>query len=174
MTIVPSGTTSAAGKAEAQSPGETSLPHLLSTLTPSLHPSTFVFLSVPQSQFISPLPIPLSELTLFFHEAEGITLILPLSSLQKYAPDLKYSYPSRMITCNVHSSLEAVGFMAVLSGKLAESGISANVVSAFYHDHIFVPEGKEEEAVKVLEEVRKDTEAELKRKGEGKKRVDEI
>jgi hypothetical protein len=38
----------------------------------------------------------------------------------------------------VHSSLEAVGLTAAVARKLALHGISANVVAAYYHDHIFV------------------------------------
>ena len=67
-----------------------------------------------------------------------------------------------MITLNVHSSLEAVGFMAVISAKLAENGIGCNPVSRFFHDHVFVPIGKEHEAVNVLEELA----AEAKQKSE--------
>lgn len=61
-----------------------------------------------------------------------------------------------MITCEVHSSLEAVGFMAAISKSLTERGIGANPVSGFYHDHLFVPEGKEVEALMALEELAKE------------------
>ncbi len=50
----------------------------------------------------------------------------------------------------VHSSLEAVGFLAALTTRLAAAGISVNPVSAFYHDHLFVPENRAEEAVRLL------------------------
>ncbi len=56
-----------------------------------------------------------------------------------------------MITCDVHSSLEAVGFIAAISKSLTERGIGANPVSGFYHDHLFVPDGKEIEAMAALE-----------------------
>lgn len=59
-----------------------------------------------------------------------------------------------MITCNVHSSLEAVGFIAVLGTKLAQHGISVNPVSGFFHDHLFVPVEKAEEAMRVLGDIR--------------------
>lgn len=55
-----------------------------------------------------------------------------------------------MITLNVQSSLDAVGFLAVLTTRLAKYGMGVNPVSAFLHDHLFVPVGREEEAVREL------------------------
>jgi hypothetical protein len=61
-----------------------------------------------------------------------------------------------MITLKIHSSLEAVGFMAKISTKLAEKGIGCNPVAGFFHDHCFVPVGREEEAIRALEELVKE------------------
>lgn len=61
-----------------------------------------------------------------------------------------------MITCNVHSSLDAVGFMAAITEKLTKLGIGANPVSGFFHDHLFVPLGREDEAVAALKELARD------------------
>jgi len=69
-----------------------------------------------------------------------------------------------MITCNVHSSLEAVGFMAVIATRLAELGMGVNPISGFYHDHLFVPAGREDAAMRALGELA--TEAKAKDKGE--------
>ena len=56
-----------------------------------------------------------------------------------------------MITLNIHSSLEAVGFLAAVLPRLATAGISVNAVSAFYHDHLFVPIDRAQEALEILE-----------------------
>ena len=45
-----------------------------------------------------------------------------------------------MITLDIHSSLEAVGFIARIANVLALHDMGVNPVSAFYHDHLFVPE----------------------------------
>ncbi|SPO04715.1 related to COG3602 family protein [Cephalotrichum gorgonifer] len=128
-------------------PGETSLQILLSSLTTSLHPSTFVFATISSS---APLPPP-SEIQAMFRETEGVTVVTTI----EYATEsgLEFVFPCRMIQLNVQSSLEAVGFMAVVATNLAAGGIATNPISGFYHDHIFVPVGKEREAVELLEEV---------------------
>nr|XP_031862749.1 uncharacterized protein CI109_001761 [Kwoniella shandongensis]KAA5529821.1 hypothetical protein CI109_001761 [Kwoniella shandongensis] len=139
--------------------GEISLSKLLSTLTLTLHPTTYVFSTIPLS---SPLldTIPLSsaseEILLTFREKEGMTLILSLAKAEEFG--LNYQFRSKMITCNVHSSLEAVGFIAVLARELAGQGrgIGCNVISGYYHDHLFVQEGQEQEAMEVLEQVARD------------------
>ncbi len=56
------------------------------------------------------------------------------------------------ITLTVHSSLEAVGLTAAVANKLASKDISANVIAAYYHDHIFVQTSKAEAAVSALKE----------------------
>jgi len=60
-----------------------------------------------------------------------------------------------MITLTVHSSLEAVGFLAAITGRLAEAGISVNAVSAYYHDHLFVAEHRADEALRLLQSMSK-------------------
>ncbi|KAM0464157.1 hypothetical protein ACHAPV_002704 [Trichoderma viride] len=125
-------------------PGEKSLTKLLATLTTTLRDTTYVFATLTDT---SNLP-PLAETQLLFKETEGITVIVS----QEYAEAHKidFFFPCKMITLNVTSSLEAVGFMAVIATRLAEHKMGVNPVSGFYHDHCFVPLGREEEAVEVL------------------------
>jgi hypothetical protein len=63
---------------------------------------------------------------------------------------LPFEFPSRLITLNVHSALDAVGFLAAGAVRLAEAGISSNAVSALYHDPLFVPHERGEEVLRVL------------------------
>ncbi|KAM4055771.1 ACT domain-containing protein [Hirsutella rhossiliensis] len=125
-------------------PGEKCLAKLLSTLTTTLHPSTYVFATLGPD---SPLP-PLAEIQLLFRETEGVTLVVSLDFAQ--AQKMQYFFPCKMITLNVTSSLEAVGFMAIIATRLAACNMGVNPVSGFYHDHLFVPTGREAEAVEVL------------------------
>ncbi|KAL9598635.1 MAG: hypothetical protein Q9219_004381 [cf. Caloplaca sp. 3 TL-2023] len=129
-------------------PGEASLSKLLAKLRLSVHPDTFVFLTFPPN---GPQPPASLARQMSFHESEGFTVVSSLQSAKEH--HLTHAFPSRMITCEVHSSLEAVGFMAALTGKLTERGIGANPISGFYHDHLFVPAESVEKAVNALKEL---------------------
>ncbi|RMZ91849.1 hypothetical protein DV736_g893, partial [Chaetothyriales sp. CBS 134916] len=130
---------------------ELSLSKLLCTLDPMLDDRTFVFITLSPQQQLDPLPIPCSDLQMTFREKEGLTIVTTLRRAEEHG--FNYSYRSKMITLNVHSSLEAVGFMKVISTALADEGLSSNPVSAYYHDHIFVKEEVAEKAVKVLNSI---------------------
>ena len=88
---------------------------------------------------------------MIFREAEGLTLVLPWDEAE--AAELSPTFPCRMITLNVHSALEAVGFIAAVATKLAAAGMGVNPVAGFYHDHLFVPEDRAEEAMRLLNEM---------------------
>ena len=121
--------------------GETNLAHLLRSLSARLHDGIYVFATVAQMpEGIAP--------RMMFHEDEGITLILLQQEAE--AAGIAFEFPCRMITLDIHSSLEAVGFIARIATELAKRGMGVNPVSAFYHDHLFVPEGREEDAMAIL------------------------
>ena len=88
-----------------------------------------------------------------FKEKEGLTVILEREKADR--ADLPYTSIFSMITLAVHSSLEAVGFLAAITNKLAEHNISVNPVSAYYHDHLFVPSDRAKEAMNLLREFSK-------------------
>ena len=126
--------------------GETRLEHLLANAAPSLDPATYVFSTVKPAE-VPPKLIPLGT----FYEDEGVTLILKREEAEELG--LPFTFPCRRITMQVHSALEAVGFLAAIATKLACAGISANTVSAYFHDHLFVPEEKAELAMRALREL---------------------
>jgi hypothetical protein len=92
-----------------------------------------------------------------FREAEGTTLILTRDAAEAHG--LPYAFPCRMITLDVHSALEAVGFIAVIATELAKAGMGVNPVAGFYHDHLFVPLGREEEAMDILRRIARENAA---------------
>ncbi len=83
-----------------------------------------------------------------FQEDEGVTLVIDRKTAD--ANNIHYESVFRLISLHVHSSLDAVGLTAAFSTVLAKHGISANVVAAYYHDHIFVPADKAELSMEVL------------------------
>ena len=128
-------------------PAEKDLDTLLSSLSPELLPEPYVFCTVNGVYGDFAALSPLAS----FIEKEGMTLILTRQAAQ--AAGLPFTSVFRAITLTVHSSLDAVGLTAAVSGILAANDISANVVAAYYHDHIFVPETKADKAMELLQNI---------------------
>ena len=124
--------------------GERNLKTLLEGMKPEMQDGIFVFCSIPEGEKIASAIRPV----LMFREREGTTLVIRREEAE--SAGLRFQFASRLITLTVHSSLEAVGFLAPITARLAEAGISANAVSAFYHDHLFVPDHRADEALRLL------------------------
>jgi hypothetical protein len=116
-------------------------------MKPEMQHGIFVFCTLANDAILPATVTPL----LTFREAEGTTLVIPREEAERVG--LLHQFPSRLITLTVHSSLEAVGFLAAIAVRLASAGISVNAVSAFYHDHLFVPEQRAEEALRLLQDM---------------------
>ena len=130
--------------------GERDIQVLLSELSPELNPAHFVFSTLSEAAFsalgeVTPLAV--------IREEEGVTLIL--SEGEARSCSLPYSGTYRLITLRVHSSLEAVGLTAEVASALAEVGISANMLAAYFHDHVLVPVADAERALHTLEALSK-------------------
>jgi uncharacterized protein len=124
--------------------GERDLDALLRDMRPELRDGVFVFCTIAEGQDI---PAAISPL-LTFREQEGTTLVMRREEAERAG--LRHQFASRLITLTVHSSLDAVGFLAAIAARLAEAGISMNAVSAFHHDHLFVPDHRAAEALGLL------------------------
>ena len=128
--------------------GEEDLNKLLVLLEPNLLPSDFVFCTAANLKYGD-----LAELQPIasYQEEEGLTLVL-----DKKAADgagLAYDSVFNCITLTVHSSLDAVGLTAAISGKLAANGIRANIIAAYHHDHVFVQKCNAQSALQLLNEI---------------------
>ena len=115
--------------------GETDLQRLLAGLKPALALRPRAFRTQAHD---APLP---ADALLLFREDEGTTVIVE---------DDNADPAWAQITLRIHSSLDAVGMMAAISAALAGVGIPCNVVSAYYHDHLFVPWAKRDAALAAL------------------------
>lgn len=123
--------------------GERDLSILLSSMAPSLDPERYVFCTISQRAIPDNV-----EIKGCFEESEGMTIILAKHHAD--AHNFEYSSVLRCITLTVHSSLDAVGLTAAVATQLGAVNISANVVAAYYHDHIFVGEADAQRAIGAL------------------------
>lgn len=121
--------------------GETQLTVLLRTLSPERQPGDYVYATVPTLR---------AELepVLAFREREGWTLVLRRDIADAAA--IASTFPCAWLTLRVHSSLQAVGLTAAVADALADAGIACNAVAAYYHDHLFVPLDRADEAIEIL------------------------
>ena len=131
----------AARVSDSSPPGETDLAVLLATMSPQLNGGSYVFVRADGDQG-------LEDAVVTVVEPEGRTLVLPRERAE--ALGLPYDFVASWIILRVHSALESVGLTAAFTTALAQEGISANVVAGFFHDHVFVPEDRRDDAMQVL------------------------
>lgn len=123
--------------------GERNLLLILKNLKPVLNPEVVVFTSMPEAD----IPENVNYISRF-HEKEGVTMILTKENAVRHK--FKFDGEFAWITISIHTSLQAVGLTAAISGALADQSISCNVVSAYYHDHVFVDYHKKDLAIDCL------------------------
>ncbi len=125
-------------------PGETDLDHLIKNMQPVLEDDEMVFCILPPAQAEEYFVLCQG----YYVEREGITVIIGrhLADLNGLPYDLVF----RRMTLNVYSSLAAVGFLARITEVLAAQGISVNVVSAYFHDHLYIQSDQAQIALQTL------------------------
>lgn len=116
---------------------------MIGGMTPTLVAGEVAFCTVTE---VADLPPLLPYALAVFRELEGVSLVMPLDR----HPDPANAVPMRQITLNVYSSLEGVGLTAAVATALAGEGIPCNMIAAFHHDYVFVPQDKSEEAMACL------------------------
>ncbi len=126
--------------------GITDLDMLLASMSPKLMDGEYVFCTIKGklSEYVQYNPLAT------YQESEGLTLVLTLEEARR--GDFEFNGVYRLITLMVHSSLDAVGLTAAVASKLKSYDISANVIAAYYHDHIFIQKEKAELALEALKE----------------------
>jgi hypothetical protein len=125
------------------SPGERDLERRLAHARPERRPGEFVFVSVEPGSARG------IEAHATVRESEGLTLVIARADAD--AQGLPYDFVAAWITLTVHSALDAVGLTAAVAGRLAEAGISCNVIAGFFHDHLLVPLERADEALTILD-----------------------
>ncbi|WP_077340272.1 ACT domain-containing protein [Pseudocolwellia agarivorans] len=128
--------------------GEKNLTKLIASMTPVLLNDEYIFGMLEQVDYQQ---LSVLEPVGTFQEKEGLTVMLTKEKADQH--NIGYEGVFKCITLNVHSSLDAVGLTAAVSTKLTQANISANVVAAYYHDHIFVAAKDADNALAALEEL---------------------
>ncbi|MFX0547027.1 ACT domain-containing protein [Roseovarius sp. S1116L3] len=126
--------------------GEHDLKRFLAGMSPVLDPETYVFVTLP-GRAVPPGLAP----RMTMQEGEGTTIIVTEADAD--ASGLDHVFACRMITLNVHSALDAVGFLARVTTRLAGLGMGVNPVAGYYHDHLFVPTDRADDAMTALREM---------------------
>ena len=129
--------------------GERDHLQLKKMMSPQLQPEIFVYCTFPDFRLPDGL-LPICS----FREVEGLTAIVE-RTVAEHAR-VPFIFEARLITLTVHSSLEAIGFLATISNSLAQAGIPCNAVAAYHHDHLFIPVDRAQQALALLESLSAD------------------
>lgn len=124
-------------------PGETDLDVMLATLAVQRRPGIFTYIAVEV-----PTPGLLAAAHAVVKEGPLTTIVLPVEAAARAGQ--RGPVELAWLTLTVHSSLEAVGLTAAVSGRLAKLGIACNVLAGYGHDHLLVPIDRVDEAIGAL------------------------
>lgn len=123
---------------------------MLAGMTPTLKEGRYFFCTTGDTT----IPAALANRCLaLFREDEGTALVLTEQDAREYALDL--SMPMSRIVLEVFSALDGVGLTAGVATALADQGIPCNMVAAYYHDHMFVPEPMAHRAIEILTDLQR-------------------
>ena len=129
--------------------GEEDLLNLLNNLQHNLLNEDYVFISLEDCslEFSNQLD-PIAT----FKEKEGFTLVIK----EETAKERNFEYNSvfKCISLGVHSSLTSVGLIATISKSLSDEGITCNVFSGYFHDHLFVQKSLSKKALELLNNIK--------------------
>ncbi len=130
--------------------GEAELQRLLAGLAPELAACPRAIRSQQTDEAIP------ADVIMLFREQEGVTVVVVVGDVAADGVAFDHTQSEALwaqITLRIHSSLEAVGMLAAIASALAARHIPCNAVSAYYHDHLFVPWTRRDEAIDALREL---------------------
>ena len=126
---------------------------MLASMSPKLNNECVAYISSKNSSGVLAV-LPPEAIIGTFREEEATTFIVELSAAEKSG--LEILFRGAWITLTVHSALSGVGLTAAFAAALGNEGISANVVAAYYHDHIFVAVEDAERAMAALKKLQRE------------------
>jgi hypothetical protein len=81
-------------------------------------------------------------------EREGPTYVVAVADAAEAGAPV--DFVAAWLTLTVWSSLDSIGLTAAVSAALAEARVPCNVIAGYHHDHLLVPVGRVDEALRVL------------------------
>lgn len=123
---------------------------MLAGMKPSLRDGTYIFCTTDDAVVLEALT---ARSLAVFREDEGTTLVLSAEDASLFGFDV--SMPMSRIVLEVFSALDGVGLTAGVATALANEGIPCNLIAAYHHDNVFVPQTMSRRAVEILIDVQK-------------------
>ncbi len=120
-------------------------------IEPRLAEGKYYFATVEESQLMA-ITGYLGSVAAIFRETEGLTVVVSEDAKDGIAglSRKKLQGPFALITLGAQTDLYLVGFLAKITEALAKEKIAVNAFSAYFHDHLFVPYERKEDALRVL------------------------
>jgi hypothetical protein len=125
------------------------LDELLRSMRPELIPGVYAFVSVPDREALGNV-----EVVATMREPEGLSAVIADADAARL--NLPILFRAAWIMLRVQSDLQAVGLTAAFSAALGKAGIPCNVVAGAWHDHLFVPLERVEDAMRALRRLQRD------------------
>jgi hypothetical protein len=118
---------------------------------PHLAEGKYYFATVDESQLMN-LANYLGGIVAIFREDEELTAVVSEDIKDDIAglSDKGLKGPFALIRLGAQTDLYAVDILAKIIQALSKEKIAVNAFSAYYHDHLFVPYEKKEEALRIL------------------------
>jgi len=101
--------------------------------------------------------LPFSSITYDYKEVSIVAKSSEWNRVSKKFYTYEIAGPYKLITFNIVLDLSIVGFMALISKKLADAGVSIYAISTYFRDHILVKSEDAENAIRVLENMKIET-----------------
>lgn len=122
---------------------------LLRSLQPERIPGAYAFVSVPDRDALGN-----ADVIATIREPEGLSAVIAESDAARLK--LPILFRAAWITLTVQSDLQAVGLTTAFCAALGKAGIPCNVVAGTWHDHLFVPLERVDEAMRALQRLQRD------------------
>ncbi|MEE8355476.1 MAG: ACT domain-containing protein [Candidatus Bathyarchaeia archaeon] len=134
---------------------EAKIRKLLAETVIILHPDSFTIVSIERSEEDKARSIvahldTFSSVTFDVAEVSLVVKAEDWAALRDRFGEYREEGPYRLITFDIVLDLSIVGFMAVVSRRLADEGVSIYALSTYLRDHILVKEGDCGKAVETL------------------------